>query len=181
LVAALLAAAGCGREPKLEDLGTVGDFRLTDQSGQTFESKARLTGKVWIAAFIYTHCNGPCPLMSARMRRLQEATAAVPNLRLVSFTVDPERDTPPVLAAYAGRFHAQPGRWFFLTGSQAELQRLNRQALKLGDVDATLEHSTRLVLVDGRSHIRGYYHSGDPDSIAKLMDDIGRLGREKSS
>ena len=119
-------------------------------------------------------------MMSARMRRIQEVVRSLPTVRLVSFTVDPDRDTPPVLAEYAARFHAEAGRWYFLTGERQVLQQLNRQAFKLGDVDATLEHSTRLVLVDAHSRIRGYYHSGDPDSMARLLDDVRTLAKQPS-
>lgn len=179
-VLALAALSACTRAPKLPDYGAVPAFTLTAQSGQPFVSATALRGHIWIADFIYTHCTGPCPMMTTRMRRIQQSLESRPQVRLVSFTVDPERDTPAVLAAYAERFHADPARWYFLTGERTALQSLNRQAFKLGDVDATLEHSTRFVLVDGRSRIRGYYHSGDPDSMAKLLDDVAALEKEPS-
>lgn len=179
-VALLLASPACTRRPELPDYGPVPAFELTSQSGRAFSSRQLLAGKVWIADFIYTHCTGPCPMMSARMRRIQESIRQWDDVRLVSFTVDPERDTPSVLAGYAARFHADPGRWSFLTGDRQILQQLSRQAFKLGDVDATLEHSTRFVLVDRHSRVRGYYHSGDPDSMARLLDDTGALRKERS-
>ncbi len=165
---------------KLPDYGSVPDFVLTSQLGQEFASQRYLAGKVWIADFIYTHCTGPCPMMSARMRRIADSLKPWDDIRLVSFTVDPERDSPPVLAGYAARFHADSARWYFLTGERQVLQQLNRQAFKLGDVDSTLEHSTRFVLVDRRARVRGYYHSGDPDSMAQLLDDVRTLRKEPS-
>ena len=179
-VLALAVLSACSRAPKLADYGTVPNFNLTAQNSHPFSSAESLNGHIWIADFIYTNCTGPCPMMTTRMRRIQQALEKRRDVRLVSFTVDPERDTPPVLAAYADRFHADTSRWFFLTGTREALQQLNRQAFKLGDVDDTLEHSTRLVLVDGRSHVRGYYHSGDPDSMAKLLDDVAVLSKEPS-
>ena len=102
-----------------------------------------------------------------------------PDVRLVSFTVDPERDTPAVLAEYAKRYQADPARWFFLTGDEARLHSLGRDAFKLHNVDGTLVHSTRFVLVDRQSRIRGYYGTEDEDPVARLLADISAAaGRE---
>jgi len=82
------------------------------------------------------------------MHEVQTALSGIEGVRLVSFTVDPENDTPPILAAYAARFKAQPGTWFFLTGPQQTIHHLSRDVFMLGDVNGSLEHSTRFVLVD---------------------------------
>jgi protein SCO1/2 len=171
--------AGCSRPVSLPVYGHVPEFRLTSQTGEPFDRKA-LEGKVWVADFIFTHCPGPCPRLSAQMRRVQTAVAEFPDVRLISFSVDPERDTPPVLAEYANRYHAQPGRWFFLTGDRKTLDALDRRAFMLGNVDGTLEHSTRFVLVDRRGKIRGYYSTSEDDPTARLIVDIRRLVRENS-
>lgn len=87
----------------------VGDFTLTDQDGRTVRpSDPALAGKVWIASFIFTHCTGPCPQVTATMARLQGEFADRPDVRLLTFTVDPENDTPEVLKKYAARFGADP-------------------------------------------------------------------------
>ena len=104
----------------------------------------------------------------------------MPDVRLISFTVDPARDTPPVLAAYAKQHHASPERWVFLTGPQATLNDLCRNVFKLGFVDGTLAHTTRFVLVDRQSQIRATYETSEPDSIERLMADIHALAREKT-
>ena len=114
------------------------------------------------------------------MRRVQTAVTELPDVRLVSFSVDPERDTPTVLAAYAARYQAQPGRWFFLTGDQKTLDAIDRRAFMLGNVDGKLEHSTRFVLVDRQGRIRGYYGTDQDDPTARLIVDIRRLARENS-
>ena len=170
-----LLGAGCGRRPEpLPVYGQVPAFVLTAQQGKEFRSQ-ELDGKVWVADFIYTSCEGPCPRMSALMRRIQEETRDLPQVRLVSFTVDPARDTPEVMAAYARHYQAIPGRWFFLTGARDDLQQLYRHAFLLGDVDGTLVHSTRFVLVDGRGRIRGFYGTSDVEDIARLTADLRRL------
>ena len=154
-------------------------FDLIAQDGHPFHSTA-LAGKIWVADFIYTTCPGPCPRMTSQMHQVQEAIVKMPDVKLVSFTVDPARDTPPVLADYARMHGASSEHWYFLTGPEATLQRLDRDDFKLGNVDATLEHSTRFVLVDGKSRIRGYYETSEPRSIPRLIEDIYALARERS-
>ena len=94
------------------------------------------------------------------------------DVRLVSFTIDPVRDTPAVLASYGKRFGADPDRWYFLTGSLKDLHQLSRYAFMLGDIDGTLQHSTRFVLIDQQSRIRGYYDSSDPEKMAALLEGL---------
>jgi protein SCO1/2 len=110
---------------------------------------------------------------------VQTAVASLPGVRLVSFTVDPKTDSPAVLAKYAERYQAQPGRWYFLTGAQADLQSLCRNGFKLGDVDGTMVHSTRFVLMDGRGFVRGFYNPTDDDAaMPKLLHDIKTLAAQ---
>ncbi len=177
LIALLLAAAGqtgCHRRDPLPVLGEVGAFQLVAQNGEPFEPSL-LRGNIWVADFIFTNCQGPCPRMTTLMRRLQQRA---PGVQLVSFTVDPARDTPPVLADYARRFQADTRTWHFLTGEAAELHRLSREVFKLGNVDGQLDHSTRFVLVDRTGRIRGYYSTQEESPVGRLVEDIERLRRE---
>lgn len=178
LLTAVLLAACAGPKP-LPVLGQVPQFQLTAQTGQPFDSQS-LDGHIWVADFIYTTCPGPCPMMSSQMRHVQLSTAETPNVRLVSFTVDPGHDTPPVLAEYAKHFTADPARWHFLTGEPRRLTDLGLHAFKLNSVDGSLTHSTRFVLVDGARRIRGYYLSSDDGFMPHLLHDIRQLEREKS-
>ncbi len=171
--------AACSRPHPLPVYGQVPDFQLTAQTGQPFSRKA-LDGRIWVADFIYTTCPGPCPLMSSKMRRVQASVEGIPDLTLVSFSVDPKHDTPQVLAEYARRYHAEPGRWYFLTGARDTLQMLSRDAFKLSEVDASLTHSTRFVLVDRQGRIWGYYGTMDDSAVSKLIADIRRLEKERS-
>ena len=174
LILLLALFAACKKEPALEDYGVVPDFELTSEQGQPFKS-SQLMGTPWIADFIYTTCPGPCPRMSSIMTRLQSEGA---GFRMVSFTIDPARDTPEVMAAYGKRFKADPSRWTFLTGPRETLQMLNRKGFKLGDVDGTMDHSTRFVLVDRNMHIRGFYGTSEEDGILRLKQDLGRILKE---
>ena len=179
LVLGALLLAGCARPPQFEVFGQVPAFQLTSQSAQPFDSKS-LDGHVWVADFFFTSCPGPCPLMSKKLADVQRQTADLPGVKIVSFTVDPATDTPPVLTEYAKRYLADPGRWFFLTGEQAKLDTLGRDGFKLNPVDGSNVHSTRFVLVDQRMQIRGYYSSDEQGVIAKLIHDIRALGGDKT-
>jgi protein SCO1/2 len=184
-VAALAAAlTACShRATSLEVLGDVPQFELIAQDGQPFHSQT-LAGKIWVADFIYTTCPGPCPRMTSEMREVQDAVSKIPaissNVRLVSFTVDPAQDTPPVLAAYAKLHGASPAMWYFLTGPVPVLQTLDRDAFKLGNLDASMQHSTRFVLVDGKGRIRRYYDTSESSAIPKVISDLSALARESS-
>ena len=173
LLAILLTACA----PKeLPSLGEIPRFHLTWQSGEPFDSSV-LAGHVWVADFIFTNCEGPCPRMSAYMRALQKATADLPDLKLVSFTVDPERDTPQVLREYGTRYGANSQRWYFLTGDPKILDQLDHDSFKLGNVGAGLDHSTRFVLVDSTGQIRGYYGIAEGDPVPQLAADARRLSK----
>jgi len=163
-------------------LGQVPPFTLTDQGGRPV-SREDLAGRIWIANFIFTRCAGQCPAMSAEMAWLSDALHAHPAVRLVSFTVDPEWDTPPVLAAYAARYQARPERWAFVTGDHATITRLCRDGFRLavaegeGTPEEPITHSVRVVLIDGGGSIRGYYDSTDPAYRVELLRDVRRLLR----
>lgn len=150
---------------------------LTDQAGQPFSSNS-LKGRVWIVNFIFTSCAGTCPGMSAKMAALQQRLPV--EIPLVSISVDPKRDTPPVLAEYALRYAAQPGRWSFLTGPEEEIRRITQQGFRLGMAEGgspeePIIHSVRFVLVDREGMIRGYYDSTEPAQFEKLIRDAGSL------
>ena len=174
-----LLLAGCVKPPALPVFGEIPQFELVAQTGQPFDSRS-LDGHVWVANFVFTTCPGPCPMMSRRMHGIQESTAATPEVKLVSFTVDPANDTPAVLAEYAKHFKADPARWTFLTGDIARLNDLGLNAFKLNPVDGKRDHSTRFVLIDGRRNIRGYYLSSDDQFPQNLLRDLRLLQKEPS-
>jgi protein SCO1 len=174
---ALVAAfglAGCARKPHLPTYTNVPDFSLKDQTGAQFDSEAHLKGHVWIADFFFTNCPGPCPRMSSQMHQVENALAGT-DARMVSITVDPKRDTPAALTAYAKYYGAKPGVWYFLTGATSVLEHLDRDVFELGDVDGSLQHSTRFVLVDRKGRVRGYYLTSEPDAIKNVIRDAKSL------
>jgi protein SCO1/2 len=172
-VLALVICAGCSHPPPETGLA-VSSFVLTDQTGAVFSSEAALKGHVWVANFMFTNCPGPCPRMSSQMHDVQTALAGR-DVKLVSMTVDPDRDTPEKLAKYAAYYSATPGVWYFLTGPRETLNHLGQDVFKLNPVDGSFDHSTRFVLVDRKSQIRGYYLTSEPDAIARLIADAKAL------
>jgi len=174
---------GCKKQADLPKLGAVGTFSLLNQNARSVSADA-LRGKVWVAAFFFTRCPTICPRITARMRALQVATAAKGQaLDLVSFSVDPENDTPPVLLSYAQRFNAELAHWSFLTGDLAVVKRTVVDGFKLaldGKADPAAEnggiiHGSHLVLVDRLLTIRGYYRSDDDDDMRRILEDAARL------
>ena len=137
-------------------------------------SKGQLLGKPWIANFIFTSCAGQCPLMSAQMAKLQSQFSTETGFQFVSFTVDPKRDTPEILSEYADRYQAEKGRWFFLTGPEAEINRILKEFF-LSPVEEPAMHSIRFILVDSKGEIRGYYDSSDAGAMKQLEHDAGAL------
>jgi protein SCO1/2 len=170
--------------PELPVYGAAPQFRLTERSGRSVTDQ-ELRGSVWIADFIFTSCGGPCPLLSRRMAELHKRNANRPRLRLVSFTVDPDRDTPEVLRGYAERYGAGEG-WWFLTGPKPEIFRLVREGFHLAAEmpdpasEQDILHSTRLVLVDPEGRIRGYYDGVGEEDRGRLDADLDRLLRSLS-
>ena len=199
-----------GSEPEgsaLETLGMYGevpDFALTERSGQTV-TRAYLLGTVWLANFIYTQCTETCPLQSAQVARLGTEFMAEPDLRFASITVDPQHDTPTVLARYAERYGADPVRWLFLTGDKRAIYHLAKDGFRLGVVDpgdaapsagllqwitpapawathgstGLIMHSSRFVLVDRRAQIRAYHLADDASALDRVRRNLRTLLRER--
>lgn len=176
-----------GTSGKLSVVGAVPEFSLTERSGATV-TLDDLSGQIWIADFIFTRCGGTCPIMTRSMARIRDSLNANPGLwppaRLVSFTVDPDYDTPEVLDRFAKGHGIEGDQWLFLTGRYEEIQQLALRGFKLpveatgGTPEEPIIHSQRLVLVDGAAQIRGYYDGTDSEAQLELLRDVARLLRE---
>jgi len=187
----------------LEQLGRYGEvpsFALTERSGRRV-TRDGLRGSIWVVDFIYTACTETCPTQSLQLAQLQREFTGVPDLRLVSITVDPAHDTPEVLRAYAERYGASD-RWWFLTGEKRAIYCLARDGFRLGVVDPSaagppdcrpvswlapaaawashgsgglVMHSARVALVDRRGQIRAYHLATDAESMARLRANLRQL------
>ena len=189
----LSALSGCVTVSAPERLLEVPEFSLMDQDGQPV-GRADLAGEVWLAAFIFTSCPGPCPMISAHMREIQDHYRDVPaaaDLRLLSFTVDPATDQPGVLRAYGERFGADFGRWRLLTGEPVAVEALIvggfKQALQRlpppegapAGQPVNILHAERLMLVDRAGWMRGLPDPYEPDKrrLYAMVDAVLAEGR----
>lgn len=188
LVAGLFASLACSQPEPLPVLSEVPAFSLTERSGAAV-SDADLSGGVWVADFIFTRCTGPCPRMSRHMAELQGALGER-DVRLVSFSVDPERDTPQALAEYARRYGADPERWLFLTGEKEDLYRMIQKGFLLAVDDGAvtpdgepgpgiITHSVKFVLIDRENRIRGYYSGEEANVVEQILPDLDRVLNER--
>jgi protein SCO1/2 len=175
LTALVLCASCVNRASKLPNYGKVPPFTMTDSEGRTFNGNS-LLGKVWVADFIYTTCPAACPMMSARMMRVHKQVTGEGDVRIVSFSVDPQ-DTPAALKAFGGRYGGATNDWIFLTGTPDTVHLLAYTTFHVGDVLGRIEHSTKFTLVDKRGDIRGYYSSLDEEGIPELLKDLEALRR----
>lgn len=157
-----------------EALGDLADFALTERSGKPV-AKKDLAGTVWVAGFVFTRCTGPCPKVTGNMKRLQELLKGT-HAKLVTFSVDPDYDTPEVLRAYAEGVGADPERWWMLTGPRATIDGLmpsfvaknQRAEPGTAPVGEFVTHQTRLWVIDAQGRIRGIY-SGESDEHLELI------------
>ena len=164
--APIMAPPSLGDTPRI-----VPNFSLIDKDGKSV-ALDDLKGQVWVANFFFTSCSAQCPMMNTRMAQIQRALPEGAAAKLVSITVDPEKDSPEVLAEYAKTFHAKDGRWLFLTGDKQAIIRLAREGFMLPAGDNPNDHSLRLALVDRDGRIRGYFNSTDDDSVAQLQQEL---------
>lgn len=159
---------------------TVAPFTLTDSSGKPF-TLAALLGKPWIVDFVFTRCTGPCPVVTSSMRRAQDLLAG-DAVHLVTITVDPEYDTPEVLAEYAHGIGADLSRWTFLTGDSETVHRIVRGSLQFllqPDTTRTIQtadgrqmnnitHPTKLLLIGPDRQVLGMYEPQSEDDLKRL-------------
>jgi cytochrome oxidase Cu insertion factor (SCO1/SenC/PrrC family) len=159
-------------------LFTAPPFKLLDQNGRDFTDQ-QLRGHVWVAAFVFTHCAGPCPMMFAKLKQMQSAVQN-PDIKLVTFTVDPQRDTPEVLKKKLAELGADESRWTFLTGDKGAIDAVAKGMLqpRPQDGDSPLLHSTALLLFDAQNQCRGRYLSTEESEMAKLKTDAESLAAE---
>ncbi|MGH7458159.1 MAG: SCO family protein [Longimicrobiaceae bacterium] len=182
---------GTGRTAELPIYWKAPEFALVDQSGDTIRA-ADLRGTPWVASFVFTNCTSVCPLITQKMAMLRDSLEVEgllgSEVRLVSFSVDPARDTPVVLREYAEKFGGSPPEdWAFLTGTPPEAVRnMIQKGFKLTAVAPPAEHahagenyqvihSPRIVLVDAEGRVRGLYDSTEPGAMERLGRGIRAL------
>ena len=175
VVDATTAGAGNPDEGDLPSYFPAGQFSLTDQDGKPFSS-TDLRGRPWVASFIFTTCGNICPVMTANLAAIQPRLPA--GVRLVSFSVDPDTDTPDKLKAYARDHKADESRWRFLTGTREQMFKAASD-MKVAAQPATgnqpINHDPRVLLVDGAGTVRGIYDGLDAASLEQLVKDAPKF------
>jgi protein SCO1/2 len=170
------------RQKALPVINQVADFKLTNQNDQV-TTLADLSNHVWVADIIFTRCAGSCPIMSTKMKSLQDALPATSQTKLVTLTTDPDYDSPTILKRYGERYGADFQRWTFLTGTKKELAGLATGSLKLGSTPVPPQeqkssvdlfvHSTIFVVVDKQARLRGIFQTeGEGVDWAKIKPQI---------
>jgi protein SCO1/2 len=175
-------------DPVLEDDGVVPPFALVDDHGSPF-TDAALRGHVSMVDFVFTRCDSICPISTMKMERIQEKTFDIGGkVKLVSFSVDPEYDTPLRLAAYAKMYHADDERWRFVTGPLATMQSLIEGPFMINmqrdgqqkNGAPNIAHQGHFLLIDQKLHIRGTYDSSDTQRLDEMIRDARFLARTGS-
>lgn len=155
-------------------------FKLIDQDGKTVDQSIT-KGKIFVADFFFTRCGTICPKISSQLTRVQDIFRNKADVVFLSHSVDPEHDRPTELKAYARKYEAIPGKWYFLTGDKAEIYNLAMHGYYLPAVDAgvkegkpdeTFIHSEKLVLVDKEGIVRGFYDGTDKEDVDRLVLEI---------
>lgn len=176
-------------DPELVRLGyghKIGHFTFLDQDSTLFSDK-QIQGKVYVAEYFFTTCKTICPLMNGQMCRVQDVLGKEKDFAMLSFTVDPDNDTPAQLKRYAELHKANSKTWHFLTGSKEQLYRLARRSFFVlkpaevanqGDVGSDFIHTNNFVLVDKQRRIRGYYDGTSPSDVDRMIADAKMLLEE---
>lgn len=162
-------------------------FRFLDQDSNWISSDI-IKGKIWVAEYFFTTCKTICPKMNELMKNVQRTYSDDPQVKIMSFTVDPETDTPSQLKRYAEDHQYNPNQWYFLTGDKKDLYQFARQSIfvlkpaeaaNLGDAGSDFIHTNNFVLIDQEGRIRGYYDGTKEKEVNQLIADIRLLKDEK--
>lgn len=180
---AVLAVVGCSKRSAKDVpvLGQLPEFSLVDQNEQAFD-RDTMEGKLWVSAFVFTHCRSTCPRITAHMKGLQSRVSDVPSAHFVSVSVDPRNDTPEVIKAYMTKNELDESNWRFVTGEEEAIRHVVVDGFRvgLGDADSKaagaedIMHSNSFVLVDAEAKVRGYYRANN-DGIGDLERDLRAL------
>lgn len=160
-----------------DSLNNIPDFTCVDQNGKTF-TKADVEGTVFVADFFYTECEGYCPVTTRHLSYVQNSLNSGIKFKILSFSLNPEHDSVPVLKSYADSYKANDTLWHFLQGDQDEIFDLGEHGfftiVKGGDGSFS-GHSDKFTLVDKSGNIRGFYKGTDSIQMQALVQDINYL------
>lgn len=155
---------------------TMGDFSFIGHDS-SLVTQELFRNKIYVTDFFFTTCKTICPRMSNQLMRVQNAFKDDENVLILSHTVDPEHDTPVVLAEYAKKHNAIKGKWFFVTGDKKQLYDMARNSYFITAMEGDggpddFIHSEQLVLIDKDKRIRGFYDGTDYNEVSRLIDEV---------
>lgn len=171
-------------DPQYSKIHTIDTFRFKNQLG-CIVNKDTLNGHIYVANFFFCECPGICPKMMTNLEAVQKRFSKNDDVKLVSFTVMPWKDSVKTLFEYGNLHQINPQKWYLLTGNKSEIYRLGRQSYfsekqaGLLSADNSFLHTESLLLVDKKSRIRGIYNATDTLQIKHAIDDINILLAEK--
>ncbi len=154
------------------------DFKMTDQFGQTVTLDT-FKNKIYCANFFFVTCPGICKKMNSELERVSKNFVGNSNVKFISYTVNPEQDSVPVLATYAKDHQAVPYQWYFVTGDKNEIIKQARFSYDL-QTDKNLVHSQNITLIDKKGRIRGVYGGIISEDMDRLIKDINLLLKEEN-
>ena len=161
----------------------IDDFSLTNQNNQNI-THVDYDGHIYVVDFFFTTCPSICPIMTENMAHLQSLLNDLPEVKLLSFSVTPDIDTPEVLKAYAQQKGVDESRWNLLTGNKKEIYNLARRSYLVVQEDGNgdehdMIHTENFVLIDKKRRIRGYYDGTQREAMDQIRTDINTLLQEK--
>ena len=161
------------------------NFSLTDSAGHTV-THDDVRGKILAVSFLFTSCSLTCPEVSKRMAEIQNLTATNDDVRLLSLTVDPRSDTPPVLAKWGARFGADTNRWRLLTGDKAQLHRLIGTSFlatetnnPFNSMPGNFAGTERIAVVDKHGNVRTFFDGLRVETPTAVAAELEKLRKEK--
>ncbi len=179
LVAILIASKLNARKTGPDDFGGLPRFELTNQDGDSYDI-ADVRAKARVINFMFTECQGICPVLSSEMVKFQKLFTAPEALELISISIDPENDTPENLRTYISERKVKTENWSFLTGEKEKIKEIMTKYFKIGFHESIQNHTDRFVLIDRNNHIRGYYSmTSDTKAFSRLKNDIAWLLHHK--
>jgi len=158
---------------------TIPSFKYINQDS-TWTTTESLKGQILITDFFFSHCPSICPPMTANMKALNEATQDLKDyVTFLSFSIDPERDTPTRLRWYKEKREISTDNWTFLTGDEDATHLLAKEfftgAERNANIDGGFGHTDNFSLVDTHGHVRGIYRGTDPEEMERLEKDLREL------
>lgn len=161
---------------------TIAPFQFVDQDS-ALVTNAMFKGQVYVADFFFTSCRTICPIMKTQMLRVYKATAEMPDVKILSHTIDPEYDTVALLKNFAERLGVTDKRWYFVTGEKDSIYKIAQTSYFATAMEDKSEpdgfiHSGAFLLIDRKQRIRGKYDGTKEEEVNRLIADIKKLRRE---